>query len=167
MWILGSSRVTCILTYVTAYLLINFALRSILCLVIFITRLSSSLNHPQAYFMFKSMNTVFQTKPGPSSPDVINCLSFYFLDPFICLLDHPSTPASGTLPTEQQHNGYFVNTLFILSTRHCLSLLIAVDTPFLSRFPLLFLFSGHNTSAKEIVYKYGHPIIWVLPVSRT
>ena len=69
----------------------------------------------------------------------------------MCLLDHPSTPASGTLPTEQQYNGYFINTLFILSTRRCLSLLIAFNTLFLSRFPLLFLFCGHNTSVKESI----------------
>ena len=56
--------------------------------------------------------------------------------PFICLLEHPSTPASGTLPTEQQYNGHFVNTLFILSTHHCLSLLIAFNTLFLSGLPL-------------------------------
>ena len=56
--------------------------------------------------------------------------------PFICLLEHPSTPASGTLPTEQQYNGHLVNTLFILSTHHCLSLLIAFNTLFLSGLPL-------------------------------
>ena len=52
---------------------------------------------------------------------------------FVYLLEHPSTPASGTLPTEQQYNGCFVNTSFILSTHHCLSLLIAFNTLFLSR----------------------------------
>ena len=57
---------------------------------------------------------------------------------FVYLLEHPLTPASGTLPTEQQHNGYFVSTPFILSTPHCLSLLIAFNTLFLSRFPLFF-----------------------------
>ena len=36
----------------------------------------------------------------------------------------------------QQYNGYFVNTLFISSTHHCLSLLIAFNTLFLSRLPL-------------------------------
>ena len=58
--------------------------------------------------------------------------------PFVYLLEHPSTPASGMLPTEQQYNGYFVNTLFISSTHHCLSLLIAFNTLFLSRLPLFF-----------------------------
>ena len=56
--------------------------------------------------------------------------------PFVYLLEHPSTPASGTLPIEQQHNGHFVNTLFISSTHHCLSLLIAFNTLFLSRLSL-------------------------------
>ena len=56
--------------------------------------------------------------------------------PFICLLEHPPSPASGTLPTEQQYNGHLVNTLFILSTHHCLSLLIAFNTLFLSGLPL-------------------------------
>ena len=50
--------------------------------------------------------------------------------PFVYLLEHPSTPTSGTLPTEQQHNRYFVSTPFISSTHHCLSLLIAFNTLF-------------------------------------
>ena len=86
--------------------------------------------------------------------------------PFVYLLEHPSTPASGTLPTEQQHNRYFVSTPFISSTHHCLSLLIAFNTLFLSRFSLFFLFCGHNTSVMR-VYKYWRPIVWVLSVSRT
>ena len=56
--------------------------------------------------------------------------------PFVYLLEHPSTSASGMLPTEQQYNGHFVNTLFISSTHQCLSLLIAFNTLFLSRLPL-------------------------------
>ena len=86
--------------------------------------------------------------------------------PFVYLLEHPSTPASGTLPTGQQHNRYFVNTPFISSTHHCFSLLIAFNTLFLSRFPLFSLFCGHNTSVMR-VYKYGRPIVWVLSVFRT
>ena len=86
--------------------------------------------------------------------------------PFVYLLEHPSTPTSGTLPTKQQHNRYFVSTPFISSTHHCLSLLIAFNTLFLSRFSLFFLFRGHNTSVMR-VYKYGRPIVWVLSVSRT
>ena len=55
---------------------------------------------------------------------------------FVYLLEHPSSLASGMLPTEQQYNGHSVNTLFISSTHHCLSLLIAFNTLFLSRLPL-------------------------------
>ena len=86
--------------------------------------------------------------------------------PFVYLLEHPSSPTSGTLPTEQQHNRYFISTPFISSTHHCLSLLIAFNTLFLSRFSLFSLFCGHNTSVMR-VYKYGRPIVWVLSVSRT
>ena len=114
------------------YLFANkLILKSILCSIVFGTR---------AKFFFCSNPLML----------LIACRSISWI-PFICLLDHPSTPASGTLPTEQQYNGYFVNTLFILSTRHCLSLLIAFNTLFLSRFPLLFLFCGHNTSANESI----------------
>ena len=56
--------------------------------------------------------------------------------PFVYLLEYPSTPASGMLPTEQQYNGYSVITPFISSTHHCLSLLLAFNTLFLSRLPL-------------------------------
>ena len=97
-------------TYMTICLLINLLLKSILCLVIFSTQLNS---FPK-----------------------INCLSSYFLDPLVYSLKHPSTPASGMLPTDQQHNGYFINTLFLSSTHHCLSLLMAFNTLFLSRLPL-------------------------------
>ena len=50
--------------------------------------------------------------------------------PFVYLLEDPSTPTSGTLPTEQQHNRYSVSTPLISSTHHCLSLLIASNTLF-------------------------------------
>ena len=72
------------------------------------------------------------------SARLISCHSISWI-PFVCLLRHPSTPASDRLPTEQQYNGHFVNTLFISSTHHCLSLLIAFNTLFLSRLPLFCL----------------------------
>ena len=56
--------------------------------------------------------------------------------PFVCLLKYPSTPASCTLSTEQQHNGYSVITPFVSSTHHYLSLPLAFNTLFLSRLPL-------------------------------
>ena len=93
----------------------------------------------------------------------INYPLFYFLDLLVYLLEHPLTPASGILPTKQQHNRYFVNTPFILSTHQCLSLLIAFNTLFLSRFLLFPLFCGHNTSVMR-AYKCGRPIVWVLSV---
>ena len=71
--------------------------------------------------------------------------------PFVYLLEHPSTPASGSLPTEQQYNRYFVSIPFISSTHHCLSLLIAFNTLFLSRLSLFSLFCGHNTSVNESI----------------
>ena len=50
-------------------------------------------------------------------------------------------------------------TLFISSTHHCLPLLIALSTLFLSSF-LCFGFCGHSTSVMR-VYKPRHPIVWV------
>ena len=67
-----------------------------------------------------------------SSTRLIACRSISWI-PFVYLLEHPSSPASGMLPTGLQYNGYFINTLFISSTHHCLSLLIAFNTLFLSR----------------------------------
>ena len=104
--VFGSSRATCILSYMTIRFANKLILKSILCSIVFSTRLNSFSK--------------------------INCLSFYFLDPLVYLLEHPSSPASGMLPTGLQYNGYFINTLFIMSTHHCLSLLIAFNTLFLS-----------------------------------
>ena len=86
--------------------------------------------------------------------------------PFVYLLEHPSTSASGILPTEQQYNGHFVNTLFISSTHHCLSLLIAFNTLFLSRLLFVLFCCGCNTPVMR-VYKHSRLIVWVLSVSRT
>ena len=105
--IFGLSRATCILSYMTIRLANKLILKSFLCSIVFSTRLNSFSK--------------------------INCLSFYFLDPLVYLLEHPLSPASGMLPTGLQYNGYFINTLFITSTHHCLSLLIAFNTLFLSR----------------------------------
>ena len=104
--IFGSSRATCILSYMTIRFANKLILKSILCSIVFSTWLNSFSK--------------------------INCLSFYFLDPLVYSLEHPSTPASGMLPTGLQYNGYFINTLFITSTHHCLSLLIAFNTLSLS-----------------------------------
>ena len=112
---------------------------------------------PVFYLHDKSIlcSIVFNTQLNSFSK--INCLSFYFLDPLVYLLKHPSTPASGMLPTDQQHNGYSVNTLFISSTHHCLSLLIAFNTLFLSRL-LCFVLCGCNTSVMRI-YKHSCLIV--------
>ena len=104
--VFGSSRATCILSYMTIRFANKLILKSILCSIVFSTWLNSFSK--------------------------INFLSFYFLDPLVYLLEHPSSPASGMLPTGLQYNGYFINTLFITSTHHCLSLLIAFNTLFLS-----------------------------------
>ena len=52
--------------------------------------LLNKISHFQAYFMFKSINIISQTKPNSSLLDMINWLSFYFLDPplFIYLNIH-------------------------------------------------------------------------------
>ena len=102
------------------------------------------------------LHTKHDQIPSPNKINYSNILFLWIL--LVYLLEHPSTPASGTLPTEQQHNKCFVNTPFISSTHHCLSLLIAFNTLFLSRFPLFFPFCGYYTSLMR-VYKHGYPIV--------
>ena len=133
------------------YLFANkLILKSILCSIVFSTRLNSFFFF--FFFFFFSLTRL------------IACRSISWI-PFVYLLEHPSSPASGMLPTGLQYNGYFVNTLFISSTHHCLSLLIAFNTLFLSRL-LCFLLRGCNTSVMRI-YKHRRLVVWVLSVPRT
>ena len=74
------------------------------------------------------------------SPNKINYPNVLFLGSslFIYLSVHRLLLVA-RCQSEQQHNGYFVSTPFISSTHHCLSLLVAFNTLFLSRFSLFFL----------------------------
>ena len=112
-------------------LLLVHSVRLPVCLYILTLETVSSSSHTQVH-RYSILNIT-------KSPflDKINYPYVPFLgSPFVYLLEHPSTPTSGTLPTKQQHNRYFVSTPFISSTHHCLSLLIAFNTLFLSRFSL-------------------------------
>ena len=151
----------------------NLSMGLLSCATLNLTRIAVCLpvhrfrNSLKPYSMLKYIHTSYRTQPNSLQSIKLITLMFYFLDlplcsiswiSFVCLLEHPSTPASGTLPTVQQHNGYFVSTPFISSTHHCLSLLIAFNTLFLSRFPLFSSLCGHNTSVMR-VYKHGRPIV--------
>ena len=106
--------------------------RATTCLLVYfnLETLSSSF-HAQVH-RYSILNT---TKSPFYSIRLITLCSISWIL-FVYLLEHPSTPAGGTLPTEQQYNGHFVSAPFISSTHHCLSLLIAFNTLFLSRLPL-------------------------------
>ena len=74
------------------------------------------------------------------SPNKINysCVLFLGSPLFIYLRIHRLLLVA-CCQLRQQHNGYFVSTPFISSTHHCLSLLVAFNTLFLSRFSLFSL----------------------------
>ena len=94
-------------------------------LVYFNSETLSSSFHVQVH-RYYILNT---TKSPFFSIKLITLCSISWI-PCVYLLEDPSTPTSRTLPTEQQHNRYFVSTPFISSTHHCISLLIAFNTLF-------------------------------------
>ena len=104
------------------------------------TCLPTILKLSQAYFMLESTRYfILNTDQIPFYSIKLITLMFYFLDPLLFIyLSILRSPASGMLPTEQQYNGYSVITPFISSTHQCLSLLLAFNTLFLSRFPFVF-----------------------------
>ena len=105
----------------------NFgSFRATTCLLVYFNLETLSSSFRVQVHRYYILNT---TKSPFCSIKLITLCSISWI-PFVYLLEDPSTPTSGTLPTEQQHNRYFVSTPFISSTHHCLSLLIAFNTLF-------------------------------------